>query len=92
LSLDDLELHLIALLQAFVALGGNGTVMDEYIRSIFPAEEAISLGIVEPLDGAFQTFHVRLLFLADTPNKARFQGTARNVLGIVLLTGVTVKA
>src|SRR6202051_673413 len=37
--------------------------MDENIGSIVTAEESVSLGVVEPLDGAFQTFHARPLFL-----------------------------
>jgi len=65
--------------------------MNEYIRSIVAAEEAVSLGVVEPLDGAFQTFHVRPLFLADFPLKGAIPGARKKRVGIVLLTGGTVK-
>ncbi len=67
LSLDNLKLHLIPFLQALVALGGDGAVVNEHIRSIVSAKESISLGIVKPLDGAFQTFHGRPLFFANFP-------------------------
>src|SRR5580658_9321761 len=68
LSLHNLKFHLISLLQALVALGGDRAVVDEYVRSIVSPQETVSLRVVEPLDGAFQTFHVRPpLFLADWP-------------------------
>ena len=38
--------------------------MNKNIRSIVAAEEAVSFGVVEPLDSAFQTFHLRPLFPA----------------------------
>jgi hypothetical protein len=57
LSLGDLELYLITLLQAFVSLGADCTVMNKYIRSIIAADEPVSFGVVKPLDGSFQTFH-----------------------------------
>ena len=79
LSLNNLKLHLIALLQALVAFSGDGAVVDEYIRSIFAAEEAISLGVVEPLDGAFQSFHVRPSLFADFPEKDAIPGSRKNV-------------
>jgi hypothetical protein len=66
--------------------------MDEYVRSFISAEEAVSLGVVEPLDGAFQTFHVRPPFFANLPKMARFQGPAKKCVGIVLLKRGTVKA
>ena len=72
LSLDDLKLHLVALLQALVAFGGDGAVVNEYIRSIVSAEEAVSFGVVEPLDGAFETFHVRPSFLRIAPKRRDF--------------------
>src|ERR1035437_8006580 len=80
LSLDNLKLHLVALLQALVAFGGDGAVMNEHIRSIVTAEEAVSFGVVEPLHGALQTFrHVRPLFLANSPGKGAIPRAARNV-------------
>ena len=77
LSLDDFKLNLIALLQAFVAFGGNGAVVNEHIRSIVAAEKTISLRVVEPLDRTFQTFHVHLpLLLTDPPEKAEITGVS----------------
>src|SRR5208283_1621316 len=73
LSLDDLKLHLVSLLQALVAFGGDGAVVNEYIRSIVSAEEAVSFGVVEPLDGAFETFHVRPSFLRIAPKRRDFR-------------------
>ena len=31
--------------------------MNKYIRSIGATDEPVSLGVIEPLDGSFQTFH-----------------------------------
>jgi hypothetical protein len=39
--------------------------VNKNIRSIVAAEEAVSFGVVEPLDSAFQTFHLRPLFLRE---------------------------
>jgi hypothetical protein len=49
LPLHDLELHLIALLQALVAIGIDCAVVYEHIRTVFPPNESETLGIVEPL-------------------------------------------
>src|SRR5690349_5273534 len=59
LSLGDLELYLVTLLQAFVALGRNRAVMNEHIRSILAADEPITFGVIEPLHGTFHTIHLR---------------------------------
>jgi hypothetical protein len=53
--------------------------VNKNIWSIVAAEEAVSLGIVEPLHGAFQTFHVRTLLFADRPEKGAIPGPAKNV-------------
>lgn len=58
LSLDDLKLYFVALLKALVTFAGDRTVVNEYVRAIVSAKEAVSLSVVEPLDSAFQTFHV----------------------------------
>src|SRR5690348_4080321 len=57
LSLGDLELYLVTLLQAFVALGRNRAVMNEPIRSILAADEPLTLGVIEPPPGTFHTIH-----------------------------------
>jgi hypothetical protein len=54
--------------------------VNEHIRSIVATQEAVSFGIVEPFDGAFQTFHVRPpLFFADFPLKGAIPGARKNV-------------
>jgi len=66
LSLHNLKLYLVALLQALIAFSGDGAVMNEDIRSIITPKEAVTLCVVEPLDRAFQSFHVRPHFLAGS--------------------------
>jgi hypothetical protein len=56
-ALDDVEFHLVALLQALVALQLDGAVMHEYVRALTPAEKSVSLCIVEPLDLPFVLRH-----------------------------------
>src|SRR5215469_6937437 len=62
LTFGDLKLHLVPLLQAFVSLGTDRAVVNEDVRPIRAPDEAVSLGIIEPLDGSLQTFHVSPLF------------------------------
>src|SRR5215469_17123865 len=52
-ALNDVEFDLIAFLEALVAFALYGTVMNKDIGAIVPTEEAVSLCIVEPFDGAF---------------------------------------
>ena len=58
LSFGDFELHRVAFLQAFVALGGDGAVMYKNVGTIRAPDEPVAFCVIEPLDGAFQTFHV----------------------------------
>src|SRR4029077_17534290 len=58
LAFADLELHRIAFLQALVALGSDCAVMYKNVGTICAPDESVALGVIEPLDGAFQTFHV----------------------------------
>ena len=58
LTLSDFELHRVTFLQAFVSLGSNCAVMNEYVWSIRASDEPVPFGVIEPLDGSFQTFHV----------------------------------
>jgi hypothetical protein len=57
-SLGDLELYLIAFLQALVSFSGYRAVVHENIRSTVASDEAIPFGIVEPFHRTIQTFHV----------------------------------
>ena len=58
LSFRDFELHRIALLQAFIALGSDRAVMHENVGTIRAADEPVAFCVIEPLYRAFQTFHV----------------------------------
>src|SRR5690606_24750531 len=55
LALDDGEFHLLSLGQGAVSLATNGTVVDKHISAALTLNEAIALGIVEPLHGAHFT-------------------------------------
>ena len=57
LALDDVELHIVALFQGFVAVQLDCRVMDEHIRAIFTSDESVALGVVEPLDFTFVLSH-----------------------------------
>jgi hypothetical protein len=63
LALDNVELDIIAFLEAFIAINLDGTVMDEDIRSVVPPDETISLCVIEPLNLAFMLSHEPLTFL-----------------------------
>src|ERR1700686_445672 len=58
LTLGNFELYRIAFLQALVAFGANRAVVNKYVCPIRAADEPVSLGVIEPLHGSFQTFHV----------------------------------
>jgi hypothetical protein len=57
LTFGYFELHRVALLQTFVSLRVNCTVVHKDVGSIGAPDETIPLCIVEPLDGSFQSFH-----------------------------------
>jgi len=57
LSLHDLKLHVVTLLQALIAFRLDGAVVDENIRAVIPADEAEALCIVKPFDFAFDSRH-----------------------------------
>jgi hypothetical protein len=63
LAFGNLELHLVAFLQALVSLGGDCAVVNKNIGSIRTPDEPIPFGVIEPLYGPFQTFHVSPRFL-----------------------------
>ncbi len=48
LALSDLELHQITLFESLVTLSLNGGMVNEYIRPVVLADEAITLGVVKP--------------------------------------------
>jgi len=55
LTLHDLKFDLIAFLQALIALGLDGAVVDKYIWSTFLTNESKTLSIVKPLHSAFNS-------------------------------------
>ena len=57
-SLDNFKFHFVAFLQALIAIARNGAIVDEYIRSAIAPQEAVPFRVIEPLDGAFDTFHL----------------------------------
>jgi len=63
LTLNDVELYVIALFQGFVAIQLNCGIVNEYIRSVVAADESVPLGVVKPLDLPFVLSHWLLLSL-----------------------------
>ena len=57
LSLDYVELDLVAFFERFVPIQLNRRVMDEYIRPVFASDESVALSVVEPLDLPFKLSH-----------------------------------
>jgi hypothetical protein len=74
LALGDLEFHLIAFLQALVALGTYRAVVHENVWALVTADEPISFGIVEPLHSTLQAFHL------GPPSFARLSWGFKDVL------------
>jgi|WetSurMetagenome_2_1015567.scaffolds.fasta_scaffold34219_4 hypothetical protein len=62
LSLNDVELNVIALFQRFVSIQLDGRVVNEHIRPVFPPDESVPLRVVEPLDLSFVLSHRLLPF------------------------------
>jgi len=57
LAFGDLELNLIAFLQALIALRGYRAVVHKYVWPISATNEPVSFRVIEPLDGSFQPIH-----------------------------------
>ena len=57
LSLNDFEFNIIALLEALVTLRLDGTIVDEHIRAVIPADKAEALCVIEPFHFAFNSRH-----------------------------------
>jgi hypothetical protein len=76
LALNDFEFNLIAFLQALVSFDGDRAVVHEDIgAAIVSSDEPISLRVIEPFDGSFQTFHVPPSCLRFVPeNGGDFEG------------------
>ena len=72
LALHDLKLYLVTLLQAFIAFGTDGAVMDENIRSVVATDEPEAFGVVKPLYCSFNTSHLRFLRTRHLRVQARY--------------------
>ena len=57
LSLDDVELYIIALFQGFIAIQLDCRVVNENIWPVVASDESVALGVVEPLHFAFELSH-----------------------------------
>ena len=73
-SLNNVELDLIAFLQAFVAFALNRGVVNEHVGSAIPAQEAVPFCVVEPFHGA--------LVLCQDPYSLAFDSSAVAERGI----------
>lgn len=58
LSLNDFKFNIIALLEALVSLRLDGTIVDEHIRAVIPADKAEALCVIEPFHFTFNSRHV----------------------------------
>ena len=59
LALDDLKFDRVALLQGLEAFTLNGRVMNEDISSAILADEAVTLGVIEPFHFSLKSCHLR---------------------------------
>src|SRR5438477_1855804 len=57
LPLDNLELDAIAFSERLEAATLNGAEVDEDVRPSLAGNEAVALGVIEPLHGALETCH-----------------------------------
>src|SRR5207248_10910775 len=57
LPLDNLELDAIAFSERFEAAALNGAEVDEDVRASLAGDEAVALGVIEPLHDALETCH-----------------------------------
>lgn len=58
LTLSNFELYRVTLLQTLVALGCDRAVVYKDVGAIGASDKPVSLCVIEPFHGAFQTFHV----------------------------------
>src|SRR3954467_11335347 len=61
LPLADLELHIIAFLQALVAIRLDSAVVDKDIGAIILADESEAFGVIEPFHLTFYSRHLASL-------------------------------
>lgn len=58
MPLHDVKLDLVALLQALISIELNRAVVNKDVRTVVPADEAVTLRIVEPLDFSLVLSHL----------------------------------
>lgn len=61
LTVNDFELDVVALRQAFVTFTRDTGIMNEHIGPIIAADESVPLGVIEPFNLAFDSRHVLFL-------------------------------
>ncbi len=83
LSLHDFKIYSVAFLQAFVALRGDGAVVNEHIRPIVSSNEAISFSVVKPLNRTFQAFTYSPRPGVPAGTQSQFSAIVRPALGTV---------
>jgi hypothetical protein len=59
----DGEFHPLTFFQGVITFALDGGMMNEYVGAIFLSQEAITLAIIEPLDGTYYTICHFLDFL-----------------------------
>src|SRR5207244_524205 len=58
LTLHNLELDLISLLETLITFGSDCAVVYEDVGTAFVTDKTVTFGVVKPLYCSFQTFHV----------------------------------
>ena len=84
LALHDLKLDNVALLKGFEALPLDRRIMDENVSSTILADEAVPFAVIEPLDLALKSCHLRSSFKHDWDAGLKWspqKGKARNPCG-----------
>jgi hypothetical protein len=91
LSLNNFEFNVIARLEAFVSLRLDGTVVDEHIRAVIPADKAEALCVIEPFHFTFDSRHVPYSGLSLGTQRTEVPRTSFFSLGLPLFLGRDVK-
>jgi hypothetical protein len=87
LSLNNFELDVIAFLEALITLRLDGTVMDEHIGPIIPANKAEALCVIEPFHFTFDSRHVPYSLRSPKTTSVRGSMTGFLLLVLPLLLG-----
>jgi len=74
LSLDYIELDVVAFLERFVPIQLDCRVVDKYIWPVFASDESVALGVVKPFDLPFVLSHSFLPSFSLAGNGAHYRG------------------